>query len=66
MKRLPIYHEKNDSYRIRSVPNGLWQYEHKVLHGKPSNTVDPWRALARPTVYNVARAQLDTLTPTSQ
>lgn len=63
MNRLPVYHEKNERYRIRSMPRGLWQYEYKSLYSKPNNKVDPWQPLTRPAAYNIAKAQLDTLTP---
>ena len=72
MKRIPIYHEKNSDYRIVSFPNEQWQYQHRKggVKGENANPLrsvthfDPWQPLARVTTYPIAKAQLDTLTPT--
>ena len=73
MTRQPIYHEKNQDFRIASFPCDQWQYQSRRAGLKGANAnksanpprqhFDPWYALARPTAYNVAKAQLDTLTP---
>ena len=71
MNRTPVYHEKNSDYRIVPFPNEQWQCQHRRggVKGENANPLrsvkhfDPWYALARPTGYSVAKAQLDTLTP---
>ena len=72
--RSPVYHEKNDNYRIVSVHGGRWQAQ-RFVGGKGANKVkktshqeardhfDPWTPLARPTTHDGAMAQMRVAAP---
>ena len=59
--RSPVYSDKNNDYRIVSVPNGKWQFQRRI--GKSSREQDAWTPLARPSIYDTAMAQMRVGTP---
>lgn len=73
MSRLPIYHEKNNEFRLVSFPNGLWQAQRtngdngrkfvpKVKGDKNSIDIphyDPWKGISRPVDLASARRLMD-------
>jgi hypothetical protein len=61
MKRSPMYHDTNGKYRIVSVPNGMWQYQHLV--GDCDREHDGWIPLSRVTDFATAQRQLLNWTP---
>lgn len=75
MNRSPKFHEKSESHRIVSFPNGQWHAQ-QLFGGKGVNHVppvkekgkivkaevphwDPWRPIARPTDFLSAKLQMD-------
>ena len=60
MDRKPVSHEKSQSYRVISVPNGAWVAQRHVGRIDDNRgTESGWEDISRPTDKGVAIARMN-------
>lgn len=62
MNRSPVYHKDAQPYRVISVKEGKWQFQHKVLE-RGTREQDCWLSIRRPTDKGTAINQMYTHCP---